>query len=43
VGVPGELGSADVPLEYALDMEKAEQVRLTEIRVRIVEQMDRWR
>lgn len=42
-GVPGELGSADVPLEFATDMEKGEFNRLTEIRIRIVEQMDRWR
>ncbi|KAL1412731.1 NuA4 histone H4 acetyltransferase complex and the SWR1 complex subunit [Vanrija albida] len=43
IGVPGELGSADVPLEFTQEMEKSEHNRLTEMRIRIVEQMDRWR
>jgi YEATS domain-containing protein 4 len=43
VGIPGEPGSADVPLEYSLEMEKAEYARLTDVRMRIVDQMDRWR
>lgn len=43
VGIPGELGSADVPLEYSLAMEKGEWNKLDDVRVKIVEQMDRWR
>ncbi|CAK9782393.1 hypothetical protein CC85DRAFT_279817 [Cutaneotrichosporon oleaginosum] len=43
IGVAGELGSADVPLEFSTDMEKAELNRLTETRVKIVREMDRWR
>lgn len=43
VGVPGEPGSADVPLEFSLEMEKGELNKLTETRVRIVQEMDRWR
>lgn len=43
IGIPGEPGSADVPLEFTLEMEKAENNRLTEVRGKIVEQMDRWR
>ncbi|TXT05951.1 hypothetical protein VHUM_03712 [Vanrija humicola] len=43
VGVPGELGSADVPLEFTQEMERSEHNRLTEMRIKIVEQMDRWR
>ncbi|KAK8853197.1 hypothetical protein IAR55_003899 [Kwoniella newhampshirensis] len=43
VGIPGEPGSADVPLEFSTEMEKAEWNRLNDARIRIVEQMDRWR
>lgn len=43
VGVPGELGSADVPLEFSADMEKGEANKLTEVRIHIVKEMDRWR
>lgn len=43
VGVAGELGSADVPLEFTSEMEKGEANRLTEVRVEIVKEMDRWR
>jgi YEATS domain-containing protein 4 len=43
IGVSGELGSADVPLEFSVDMEKGELNRLTETRVKIVREMDRWR
>ena len=43
VGIPGEPGSADVPLEFSQEMEKGEWNRLNEARVRIVEEMDSWR
>ena len=43
VGIPGEPGSADVPLEFTLEMEKAEHNRLNDARIKIVEQMDKWR
>lgn len=43
IGVAGELGSADVPIEFSTDMEKGEHNRLTEVRVKIVREMDRWR
>ncbi|BEI86904.1 hypothetical protein CcaverHIS002_0702500 [Cutaneotrichosporon cavernicola] len=43
IGVSGELGSADVPFEFSTDMEKGEFNRLTETRVKIVREMDRWR
>nr|WVH01938.1 AF-9-like protein [Naematelia aurantialba] len=43
VGIPGELGSADVPLEFSLEMEKAEWNRLNDARLHIVAEMDRWR
>lgn len=43
IGAPGELGSADVPLEFTTDMEKGEGNRLTEVRIHIVKEMDRWR
>lgn len=43
IGVSGELGSADVPLEFSADMEKGELNRLTETRVKIVREMDKWR
>ncbi|WWC71993.1 uncharacterized protein I206_105952 [Kwoniella pini CBS 10737] len=43
VGIPGELGSADVPLEFSLEMEKGEYNKLGDARRKIVEQMDRWR
>ncbi|WVR07701.1 hypothetical protein IAU60_004743 [Kwoniella sp. DSM 27419] len=42
-GVPGEPGSADVPLEFSGEMEKGEYNRLAEARIKIVEQMDKWR
>ncbi|WWD19614.1 hypothetical protein CI109_104076 [Kwoniella shandongensis] len=43
VGIPGEPGSADVPLEFTTEMEKAEWNRLNDARIKIVEQMDKWR
>lgn len=43
IGIAGELGSADVPLEFSADMEKGEHNRLTEVRIQIVREMDRWR
>lgn len=43
VGIPGEPGSADVPLEFSQEMEKGEYNRLAEARVRIIEEMDKWR
>lgn len=43
LGIPGEPGSADVPLEYTAEMEKAEWNRLNDARIRIIEEMDRWR
>ncbi|WVW86141.1 hypothetical protein I302_108182 [Kwoniella bestiolae CBS 10118] len=42
-GAGGELGSADVPLEFSQEMEKGEYNRLAEARRKIVDQMDRWR
>jgi YEATS domain-containing protein 4 len=42
-GIHGEPGSADVPLEYSVEMEKAEWNRLNDVRIKIVEQMDKWR
>ncbi|KAL7418471.1 NuA4 histone H4 acetyltransferase complex and the SWR1 complex subunit [Cryptotrichosporon argae] len=42
-GILGEPGSADVPLEYSVEMEKGEWNRLNDVRISIVEQMDRWR
>ena len=42
-GMPGELGSADVPLEFTLEMEKGEWNRLNDARVNIISEMDRWR
>lgn len=42
-GIPGEAGSADVPLEFSQEMEKGEWNRLNEARIRIVEEMDNWR
>ncbi|WRT70250.1 uncharacterized protein IL334_007245 [Kwoniella shivajii] len=42
-GIPGENGSADVPLEFSLDMEKGEWNTLADARKKIVEQMDKWR
>ncbi|WVQ84467.1 hypothetical protein IAT38_006619 [Cryptococcus sp. DSM 104549] len=43
VGIPGEPGSADVPLEFTQEMVKGEYNAMSEARVKIVEQMDRWR
>lgn len=43
IGVAGELGSADVPIEFSVEMEKGEHNRLTEARIQIVREMDRWR
>lgn len=43
VGIPGESGSADVPLEFAKEMETAEFNRLTDARLTIIDQMDKWR
>ena len=43
VGIPGEPGSADVPLEFTAEMEKGEWNRLHEARKRIIDEMDRWR
>ena len=42
-GIPGELGSADVPLEFTQEMEKGEWNRLNDARVSIISEMDRWR
>ncbi|WWC94834.1 hypothetical protein V866_001684 [Kwoniella sp. B9012] len=41
--IGGELGSADVPLEFSLEMERAEHNKLSEARRKIVDQMDKWR
>ena len=43
VGIPGESGSADVPLEFAKEMETGEFNRLTDARLTIIDQMDKWR
>lgn len=43
VGIPGEPGSADVPLEFTAEMEKGEWNRLHEAKKKIIEEMDRWR
>ncbi|WWC91675.1 uncharacterized protein L201_006621 [Kwoniella dendrophila CBS 6074] len=43
IGIPGELASADIPLEFSLEMEKSEYNKLNEARKKIVEQMDKWR
>ncbi|EIW72072.1 hypothetical protein TREMEDRAFT_66697 [Tremella mesenterica DSM 1558] len=43
VGIPGESGSADVPLEFSVEMEKAEYNRLNDARIELVSQQDRWR
>lgn len=43
VGIHGEPGSADVPLEFAKEMEIGEQNRLTDIKISIIEQMDKLR
>ena len=43
LGIPGEPGSADVPLEFSAEMEKAEWNRLNDARVKIIEEIDRWR
>jgi YEATS domain-containing protein 4 len=43
IGIPGEPGSADVPLEFSSEMEKGEFGRLNDARVHIVHEMDKWR
>jgi YEATS domain-containing protein 4 len=43
VGIPGELGSADVPLEFAKEMEIGEFNRLTDARLNIIDHMDKCR
>ena len=43
VGIPGEPGSADVPLEFTQEMEKGEWNRLNDARIKIVAEMDKWR
>lgn len=43
VGIPGEPGSADVPLEFSAEMEKAEWNKLHGAKRQIIEEMDRWR
>jgi YEATS domain-containing protein 4 len=43
VGIVGEPGSADVPLEFSLEMQKAEWNKLQEARRHIIEEMDSWR
>ncbi|WVR00256.1 hypothetical protein IAU59_007399 [Kwoniella sp. CBS 9459] len=43
IGIPGEPGSADVPLEFSGEMEKGEYNKLMDARRKIVEQMDKWR
>lgn len=43
VGIHGEPGSADVPLEFAKEMEIGEQNRLTDMKITIIEQMDKLR
>ncbi|KAK4685709.1 YEATS domain-containing protein 4, partial [Tremellales sp. Uapishka_1] len=43
IGIPGEPGSADVPLEFTLEMEKGEWGRLNDVRINIVDEMDKWR
>lgn len=43
VGILGEPGSADVPLEFSQEMERGEWNRLNEARIRIIEEMDKWR
>ncbi|ORX40627.1 yeats family-domain-containing protein [Kockovaella imperatae] len=43
VGIPGEFGSADVPLEFTTEMEKAEWNKLHTTRTKIIDEMDRWR
>ena len=43
VGIHGEPGSADVPLEFAKEMEVGEQNRLIDMKITIIEQMDKLR
>ncbi|WVO21196.1 uncharacterized protein IAS62_002503 [Cryptococcus decagattii] len=43
IGIPGEPGSADVPFEFTQEMLKGEHNAMLDARVKIVEQMDRWR
>ena len=43
VGIPGEPGSADVPVEFTNEMERAEHNRLHLARRKIIDEMDRWR
>lgn len=42
-GIPGEAGSADVPLEFAKEMEIAEANRLADIKIQFIQEMDRLR
>ena len=43
VGIPGEMGSADVPLEFSNEMERGEWNKLHEAKRKIIEETDRWR
>ena len=43
LGIPGEPGSADVPLEFTTEMEKGEWNKLHESKKQVIEQMDKWR
>jgi YEATS domain-containing protein 4 len=43
VGSVGESASADVPLEFAKEMEIGEHNRLTDLKITIIEQMDKLR
>ena len=43
VGIPGEAGSADVPLEFSGEMERGEWNKLHMARRKIIDEMDKWR
>lgn len=43
VGIPGEPGSADVPLEFTLEMEKGEWNKLHDAKKKVIDEMDTWR
>lgn len=43
IGIHGEPGSADVPLEFAKEMEVGETNRLMDVKVSIIDQMDKLR
>lgn len=43
IGIHGEPGSADVPLEFAKEMEVGEANRLVDVKISIIEQMDKLR